>query len=160
MQESIMKYVTFLLLAVIATFNLHAKDENNELEGLAQQYFSTMTATQAPKASSKELEAFLALLTDDVANQHLPYQSDDSRSPDGKAMMRKGMTFYLGAHTEYEVKLLDTFIFNNTAIAIRYTQHAKGVHPQNKQLIEYTQTLMDVLEIENGKIAVIRKYHE
>ena len=34
-----MKYVTFLLLAVIATFNLHAKDENNELEGLAQQYF-------------------------------------------------------------------------------------------------------------------------
>ncbi|MEM7422006.1 MAG: nuclear transport factor 2 family protein, partial [Pseudomonadota bacterium] len=26
--------------------------------------------------------------------------------------------------------------------------------------IEYRQVMMEVLEIENGKIAVIRKYHE
>jgi len=119
-----------------------------------------MVATQAPNATKKELEAFLALLADDVANQHLPYQTDDSREPDGKAMMRKGMTFYLGAHTEYQANLLDTFIFNDSAIALRYTHHAKGSHPQNQQAIEYTQTIMDVLEIENGKVAVIRKYHE
>ncbi|XKF03185.1 nuclear transport factor 2 family protein [Pseudoalteromonas mariniglutinosa] len=112
------------------------------------------------KQANTELEAFLALLTDDVANQHLPYQRDDARVANGKALMRKGMTFYLGAHTEYEAKRLDTFIFNDSAIAIRYTQHAKGIHPQNNQAIEYTQTIMDVLEIEDGKIAVIRKYHE
>ena len=68
--------------------------------------------------------------------------------------MRKGMTFYLGAHTEYQANLLDTFIFNDSAIALRYTHHAKGIHPQNQQEIEYTQTIMDVLEIEDGKIAV------
>ena len=58
-----------------------------------------MTATQAPNAGAKELEAYLALLTDDIGNQHIPYQPDDSRIPDGKKQMRKGMSFYLGAHT-------------------------------------------------------------
>ncbi len=155
-----MKQLLALVITAIMCFSVTAKQANTELETLAQQYFSTMVATQAPNASSKELEAFLALLTDDVANQHLPYQRDDARVVNGKALMRKGMTFYLGAHTEYEAKRLDTFIFNDSAIAIRYTQHAKGIHPQNNQAIEYTQTIMDVLEIEDGKIAVIRKYHE
>ena len=75
-------------------------------------------------------------------------------------MMRKGMTYYLGSHTEYEATLLNTFIFNNTAIAVRYRHHAKGIHPQNQQQIEYTSTIMDLLEIEKGKIVMIRKYHE
>ncbi|MCK8127161.1 nuclear transport factor 2 family protein [Pseudoalteromonas sp. 2CM39R] len=155
-----MKHLYFLAICLFSTFSSQAKQANPALTALAQQYFITMVATQAPNATNKELEAFLALLTDDVANQHLPYQTDDSREPDGKAMMRKGMTFYLGAHTEYQANLLDTFIFNDSAIALRYTHHAKGTHPQNQQEIEYTQTIMDVLEIEDGKIAVIRKYHE
>ena len=66
----------------------------------------------------------------------------------------------LGAHTEYNAELLDVFTFNHSAIAIRYKNYAKGVHPQNNQPIEYSQVMMEVLEIENGKIAVIRKYHE
>ncbi len=74
--------------------------------------------------------------------------------------MRKGMTFYLGAHTEYNAELIDVFVFNNSAVAIRYKNHAKGIHPENNQEIEYSQTMMEVLEIEHGKVAVIRKYHE
>ena len=119
-----------------------------------------MTATQAPNAGAKELEAYLALLTDDIGNQHIPYQPDDSRTPDGKEQMRKGMSFYLGAHTLFESTLLNTFVFNDTGFAIRYKSHAKGIHPQSKQPIEYTSTMMEVIEVENGKVAMIRKYHE
>ena len=119
-----------------------------------------MVATQAPNATSKELENYLAFLTDDIGHTHLPYVTDDARQPDGKEAMRKGMTFYLGAHTEYNSKLLNVFAFNNSAVAIRYTSNAKGIHSQNKQPLAYSNVMMEVLEIEDGKVAVIRKYHE
>jgi len=119
-----------------------------------------MVATQAPNATETALEEYLSLLHDDVGHSHLPWVVDDSRLPDGKAAMRKGMLFYLGAHSEFSAELLDVFTFNNSAIAIRYKKTAKGIHPQSKQPIAYTETMMEVLEIENGKVAVIRKYHE
>ncbi len=137
-----------------------AQAETPNMEHLAKNYFDAMVASQAPGATEKDLEAYLALLTEDVGHQHLPYQTDDTRSPEGKSQMREGMTFYLGAHTAYEAELLNTFIFNNSAIAIRYRHSAKGVHPQNQQALSYTTTIMEVLEIEGGLVAMIRKYHE
>ena len=155
-----MKKYIFVALSIFVSASLSAKEEKVDLKELAQKYFDTMVATQSPKATKKELENHLKLLTDDVGHSHLPWVTDDSRLPDGKEAMRKGMTFYLGSHTEYNAELLDVFTFNHSAIAIRYKNYAKGIHPQNNQPIEYSQVMMEVLEIENGKIAVIRKYHE
>ncbi|WP_024604024.1 MULTISPECIES: hypothetical protein [unclassified Pseudoalteromonas] len=154
-----MRLLLTLGLVLVATFSVHAQ-EPLDLNTFAQQYYKTMTATQAPNAGAKELEAYLALLTDDIGNQYIPYQPDDSRTPDGKKQMRKGMSFYLGAHTLFESTLLNTFVFNDTGFAIRYKNYVKGIHPQNKQPIEYTSTMMEVIEIESGKVAMIRKYHE
>lgn len=154
-----MRLLLTLGLGLAVSFSAYAEKEL-DLNAFAQQYYKTMTATQAPNAGTKELEAYLALLTDDIGNQHIPYQPDDSRTPDGKEQMRKGMSFYLGAHTFYESTLLNTFVFNDTGFAIRYKNDVKGIHPQNKQPIEYTSTMLDVIEIENGKVAMIRKYHE
>jgi hypothetical protein len=64
-------------------------------------------------------------------HQHLPYDSDDTRSPEGKNNMREGMSHYLGAHTEY-----------------------------TGELISDSYRTLEVLEIENGKVSVIRKYSE
>ncbi|GLX78365.1 hypothetical protein tinsulaeT_17050 [Thalassotalea insulae] len=153
------KFLTIALLLIVSNLAA-AKEVKTDLNTLAQDYFTKMMATQAPNATAQDIENFLALMTDDVGSTHLPYVTDDSRQPDGKAQMRQGMSFYLGAHTEYSAKILNTFVFNDTAIAVRYRNSAKGIHPQNKQPINYTSTMMDVLEIENGKIAVIRKYHE
>jgi len=158
------KWLLIILLLVIPTSVIAHDSEPNQpsinLKAFAQQYFDTMVATQAPNATEQELERFLALLTDDVGHSHLPYVIDDSRLPDGKQAMRKGMMFYLGVHTEYNAELIDVFVFNDSAIAIRYKKSAKGIHPQNNQPIAYTETMMEVLEIEEGKVAVIRKYHE
>ncbi|GEB69570.1 hypothetical protein PC2016_0898 [Pseudoalteromonas carrageenovora] len=154
-----MRLVLTLGLVLVATFSAQA-EEPFDLKAFAQHYYNTMVATQAPNAGTKELEAYLALLTDDIGNQHIPYQLDDSRTADGKELMRKGMSFYLGAHTLYESELLNTFIFNDSGFAIRYKNHAKGIHPQSKQPIEYTSVMMEVIEIENAKVAMIRKYHE
>lgn len=148
------------LVVLTCSLSVSAKEQTFNANAFAQQYFNLMIATQAPDATAQDLENYLALLTDDIGHSHLPYVSDDSRLPDGKETMRKGMTFYLGAHNKYNAELLNVFTFNNSAIAIRYSNYAKGVHPQNNQGIEYSQVMMEVLEIENGKVAVIRKYHE
>ena len=149
-----------LLLILSLTFALSASASEIDLEKFAQTYFNTMVATQAPNATKEDLEKYFSLLTDDIGHSHLPWVTDDSRLPDGKETMRKGMLFYLGAHTEYSAKLLNVFIFNNSAVAIRYENTAKGIHPESKQPLAYTQTMMEVLEMEGDKVAVIRKYHE
>ena len=155
-----MKKLLFISLILIYTPRLLADDSSIDLNAFAKLYFDKMVATQMPNATEKELEAYLALLTDDVGHSHLPWVVDDTRYPDGKEAIRKGMTFYLGAHTDYKAELLNVFTFNQSAIAIRYKHYAKGVHPQNNQPIEYTRTMMEVLETEGEKVAVIRKYHE
>jgi hypothetical protein len=149
-------------LFLIFTLSVSISTEANELDlkEFAKTYFETMVATQSPNATKKDLEKYLSLLADDVGHSHLPWVTDDSRLPDGKKVMRKGMEFYLGAHTEYNAKLLNVYVFNTSAVAIRYENSAKGIHPQNNQPISYTQIMMEVIEIEKGKVGVIRKYHE
>jgi hypothetical protein len=155
--EFLMKNLVLLFTIIFATSTMA---NELDLKKFAQTYFDSMVSTQSPNATKKDLENYFSLLTDDIGHSHLPWEKDDSRLPDGKASMRKGMTFYLGAHTEYSAELLDVFVFNHSAIAIRYKNSAKGIHPQSKQALEYTQIMMEVLEIEDGKVAVIRKYHE
>ena len=149
-----------LILLVLSSATLFANDKELNLKDFAQDYYDKMIATQAPNATEVDLENYLALLADDVGHTHLPWVTDDSRLPDGKEAMRKGMTFYLGAHTKYKAELLDVFVFNSSAVAIRYHHYAKGIHPQSKQEIEYSQTMMEVLEMDGDKVAIIRKYDE
>ncbi len=158
--KRLMIAVLITALGLLSINGVQAEDDKATMQQIAQRYFEVMVASQAPGATEKELENYLALLTDDVGHQHIPYETDDSRHPDGKQSMRKGMTFYLGAHTEYSAELLNLFTFNDTAIAIRYTHSAKGIHPQSNQPVSYTSIMMEVLEIEDGKVAMIRKYHE
>ncbi len=93
-----------LCLAFSFCMPLHADDFDPR--AFARTYFELWTATQAPTATAADLERYLALLTDDVGHQHLPYAPDDSRSPEGKQSIREGMTHYLGKHIEYEARLI------------------------------------------------------
>src|SRR5690606_20319424 len=102
--EFAMKNKLLAAYAVVMSLSLSvtaATETEIDLNAFAQQYFKAMVATQAPDAAAQDLENYLALLTDDIGHSHLPYVTDDSRQPDGKQAMRKGMTFYLGAHTEH-----------------------------------------------------------
>lgn len=155
-----MKKLLSAAFLFLVSVHIYAADSDVDLREFAQNYFEKMIATQAPGANKEDLENYLELLADDIGHTHLPWETDGTREPGGKESMRKGMAFYLGAHTEYSAELLDVFIFNDSAIALRYKDQAKGIHPQNNQKTEYSQTMMEILEMEQGKVAVIRKYHE
>jgi len=146
---------TILFSIVLGLTNANATDFNEK--EFANNYFNAWAATQAPTATKQDIEHYLSLLVDDIGHQHLPYDSDDSRTADGKKSMRKGMNYYLGLHTSYTGTLVDiTSGFG--VVVIRYDTEATGVHPQTKEEITMKHRTMEVLEIENGKVSVIRKY--
>jgi len=153
-----MKFLFSILLSIgLGLTNANAAEFN--AKEFAHNYFNTWVATQSPTATKQDIEDYLALLVDDIGHQHLPYDSDDTRTADGKKSMRKGMNHYLGLHTSYTGTLVDT-TSGFGVVVIRYDTQATGVHPQTKEEITMKHRTMEVLEIENGKVSVIRKYSE
>lgn len=154
-----MKLLFSVILIFLAPLSLEANQENLDSRKFAENYFAVWKATQLPQASSKDLERYLDLLADDVGHQHLPYDPDSDRDPEGKNKMREGMTYYMGVHTEYDSKLTKVISGFNVVI-IKYYTHVKGKHPQTGEIIEQSYDTVEVLELENGKVSVIRKYSE
>mgnify|MGYP005989705529 CR=1 FL=1 len=130
-----------------------------KLKELGLRYFKIWTATQAVNAAKNDIENYLNLLMDDVGHQHYPYDKDDSRAIGNKESMRKGMLYYLGVHTEYNASLKSLVVGDNVII-IKFRSSSKGIHPQTKKEISSTKNTVEVLEVENGKISMIRKYRE
>lgn len=148
-----------LMLCVFMACSGLAQAKQTSLFALGKAYFDAWVATQSPDATPDDIEHFLSLLQDDVGHQHLPYDSDDSRHPEGKSNMREGMTIYLGAHRTFEARLRDVVPAHNVVV-IRYSTRSSGVHPQSKEALNLFFDTMEVLEIEDGKVSVIRKYEE
>ena len=137
----------------------HSETAAIDHQALASNYFLAWTKTQDPSSTEKDIAVYLEYLTDDVGHQHLPYDQDDARQPDNKRSMLEGMKYYLGAHVEYRANLNDV-AYGHNVIVIKYHTYSKGVHPQTKELIEQSYGTLEVLELEEGKISMIRKYSE
>ena len=149
-----------LAVAIVLIFSLplSADDSEFDAEQFVADYLTARTATQQPDATSKDIEHYLSFLVEDVGYQHIPYNIDDSRYPDGKSDMREGMTFYLGKNKKFTAELVNS-VHGFNVVAIQY----KGVHEYQRELEPLTvenYSALDVLELENGKVAVIREYLE
>lgn len=151
-----MKKLVLALVGCIVIYHAQVAADSFDYDAFVKAYYQAEVATQQPDATKEDLEHYLSFLTEDVGNQHLPNAPDDSRQPDGKALMRKGMTHYLGAHTEYKDELI-SYEFGHNAVAIKHKFAAKGKRADGSQF-SYAKTALDVLELENGKVSVIRRY--
>ena len=147
------------MLALLVSFPAYADQESFDTRMFAQNYFDAWAATQSPQASAKDIEHYLGFLADDVGHQHLPYDPDANRDPEGKNKMREGMTYYLGAHMEYKSSL-NEILPGFEVVVIKYDTYSKGKHPQTGEVIEQSYDTVEVLELEADKVSVIRKYSE
>ena len=154
-----MKLLISICLVLISSTINAANTEGFKPEEFVKDYFNAWTATQSPTATKEDLEHYLSFLAEDVGHQHLPYDSDDTRSSNGKKNMREGMSYYLGGHTEYLGKLISHTV-GHDVVVIKYETSSKGIHPQTKHVVVQNYSTLEVLEIENGKVSVIRKYSE
>lgn len=154
--------IKWILVTAAMLFTLPSAAQNSpaqQLQTLGYQYFNAWSASQAPSAEMADIETYLSYLTDDVGHQHLPYDTDDTREQSGKENMRKGMKYYLGSHTKHQATLTSITTGDNV-IVIKYKTKLEGTHPDSKKIVKMDFDTVEVLEIESGRIAVIRKYSE
>ena len=154
-----MKLIVSVILVLLMSLTSGPIQESIDTKRFAQSYFDAWCATQLPTASSKDIDIYLDFLADNVGHQHLPYDADSDRDAEGKNKMREGMMYYMGAHMEYKAQLTKIISGFNVVI-IKYDTYAIGKHPQTGETIEQSYETVEVLELENGKVAVIRKYSE
>lgn len=153
-------FLSVLILMPLSTIADEVKQKSDfDYAAFTQVYFEAWKGTQQPNATAQDLENYLSLLTDDIGYQHLPWSDDDSRQPDGKAALRKGMTYYLASHDEYSATLTNS-AFGHNVIMIEFHTVSKGTHPDNGKVILHDNSSFEVLEIENGKVSVIRHYSQ
>ncbi|MDP5142197.1 nuclear transport factor 2 family protein [Rheinheimera baltica] len=147
-----------IYLASLTLFSASTLADDFDYDAFVKAYYHAEVMTQQPNATKEDLEHYLSFLTEDVGNQHFPNAPDDSREPNGKAMMRKGMTYYLGVHTKYKSELID-YQYGYNAVSIKHKFSAKGKRADGSEF-SYSKIALDVLELENGKVSVIRRYSE
>ena len=149
-----------LIMAVMGLvfFSSAALADTFDYDAFVKAYYQAQVKTQQPGATMADLEHYLAFLTEDIGNQHLPNAADDSRIPDGKAMMRKGMSRYLAVHTAYDAEIID-YQYGFNVVSIKHKFSAKGKRADGSDF-SYSKVVLDVLELENGKVSVIRRYGE
>jgi len=150
-----------IVLSLIVSPLVIASDVD-DLNKLALQYFEAKVATQQPDATAEDLETYLALLTDDVGYEHKPYrllEEGREERESGKQRMREGMTYYLGGNEKFTAEL-DSVAIGHNAIAIQYS----GTHEYRRggegPILKEQYNLMEVLEIVDGKVSIIREYNE
>ena len=151
------KIILFTIIFCATKFSAKAQEPTFNSVDFANAYFKAWNKTQMPKASEKDLENFLALLTEDVALQHLPYQKADDRKPNGKETLRKGMNRWRGANTSYKAKLIDVNYGHNVVI-IEYQAVMTFNDEKTGKERSITRNNLEVLELDEGKVAIIRKY--
>lgn len=153
-------YRVCLLLSMLSlSLTTYASSDEFDAKQFALSYYNAWITTQSPKAKKSDIQKYLSLLKDDVGHQHLPYDPDAKRTPSGKRNMYEGMLYYLGAHTEYAAELTNV-VMGYKVVIIKYSSQLRAKHPQTGQIIEQSYDTIEVLELEDRKVAVIRKYSE
>lgn len=146
----------FVSLFITTLSDANASEVDFDYNTFAKHYFDTWVKTQLPTATKEDLENYLSLLTVDVAWQHIPYQRDDERKPSGKQDLRKGMTQWLAANTEYEAELIEV-LFGDDVIILKLSGLAKFKDSKG-ELVSRERNYVDVLELDKGKVSIIRRY--
>lgn len=154
-----MKKIVVLMSWLFLSVTTSATSGELDGEQFGQEYFDAWKATQAPQAKESDIQDYLSLLKNDVGHQHLPYDPDATREPDGKHRMLQGMLYYLGTHTQYTATL-KSVVSGYKVVILKYHTQSSGIHPQSGEVMQLSYDTVEVLEIEDGKVAVIRKYSE
>jgi hypothetical protein len=153
-----MNYIRIIFSFLIICASVVKADTTNlENINLANNYANAWFKTQMSTSTKADLEHYLSFLTDDIAYQHLPYDKTDERESGGKEILRKGMAQWLASNIEYKANI-NSINFSNNLIIINYDSATTIIDSKTKEQKVMRRHVIDTLEIENGKVSVIRKY--
>jgi hypothetical protein len=153
-----MKFKNIVLsLFILCPGISYADSTNMDYLSLANSYTQAWFKTQMSTATEADLEHYLSFLTEDVAYQHLPYDKTDEREEGGKEILRKGMAQWLKSNVDYQANI-NSVNFSQNLITINYDSSTTIIDSKTKEKKIIRRHVVDSLELDNGKISVIRKY--
>jgi ketosteroid isomerase-like protein len=143
--------------ATLGWANSPSTSDAKNSDELASRYFEAWIESQQPSASMKDIEHLTSFMTDDVAWQHSPYAKSDDRTKGGKEKLQAGMMQWLGSHQSYSAELLKLHSSKDYFI-IEFRSTAMIKDGNSNQLKELKRHYLDILEMDGGRVAIIRRY--
>ena len=153
-----MKKLTSVFISLIFSFSTSANDKftAEQLIEKAKVFVSAKNARQQPNTTSKEIDQFISLLSDNFIDEHVKYNF----SYTDKSKLRSDMVGKLKDKVINSNIEINEIMVGANVVFIKMTEVGKVKPSHLDKTIEYSKTNIVSLEFnESGLIKHIRRHH-
>lgn len=153
-----MEKLTLVLLSLILSFSTSANDKfaADQLIEKAKAFVSAKNARQQPNTTTKEIDHYISLLSDDFIDEHVKFKF----TYNDKAKLRSDMLGKLKDKVINSNIKINEIMVGANVVFIKMTEMGKVKPAHLDKTIEYTKTNIVSLEFnESGLIKHIRRHH-
>ena len=153
-----MEKLTLVLLSLILSFSTSANDKfaADQLIEKAKAFVSAKNARQQPNTTTKEIDHYISLLSDDFIDEHVKFKFTYT----DKAKLRSDILGKLKDKVINSNIKINEIMVGANVVFIKMTEMGKVKPAHLDKTIEYTKTNIVSLEFnESGLIKHIRRHH-
>ena len=153
-----MKKLTLVFISLIFSFSTSANDKftAEQLIEKAKVFVSAKNARQQPNTTTKEIDQFISLLSDNFIDEHVKYNF----SYTDKSKLRSDMVDKLKDKVINSNIEINEIMVGANVVFIKMTEVGKVKPSHLDKTIEYSKTNIVSLEFnESGLIKHIRRHH-
>lgn len=153
-----MKKLTLVFISLILSFSISANDKftADQLIEKAKAFVSAKNARQQPNTTTKEIEHYLSLLSDDFIDEHVKFKFTYT----DKSKLRSDMVSKLKDEVMYSNIDINEIMAGANVVFIKMTEMGKVKPAHLDKTVEYSKTNIVSLEFnESGLITHIRRHH-
>ena len=153
-----MKKLTLIFIPLIFSFSTSANDEftAEQLIEKAKVFVSAKNARQQPNTTTKEIDQFISLLSDNFIDEHVKYNF----SYTDKSKLRSDMVGKLKDKVINSNIEINEIMVGANVVFIKMTEMGKVKPAHLDKTIEYSKTNIVSLEFnESGLVKHIRRHH-
>ncbi|MEM1175741.1 MAG: nuclear transport factor 2 family protein [Pseudomonadota bacterium] len=153
-----MRSILLVIGMVLCASAAHAQDafSADRLEQMAMAFIDAKNARQQPDSKTDDVDAFLALLSDDFVDEHIRF----GVTVTDKNELRRGMLRKLEDEVFFSAIEVQQLMIGRNVVFVKYTETARVKPTHLDNVIEYSSISIVSLEFDdNGLITHIRRHH-
>lgn len=153
-----MKKLTLVFISIILSFSSSANDTftAEQLIEKAKEFVSAKNARQQPNTSTKEIDQYISLLSDNFIDEHVKYKFTYT----DKSKLRSDMVGKLKDDVIHSNIEINEIMVGANVVFIKMTEIGKVKPAHLDKTIEYSKTNIVSLEFnELGLVTHIRRHH-
>lgn len=156
--ESSVKYLILVCISLILIFSTSANDKftAEQLIEKAKAFVAAKNARQQPNATTKDIDHFISLLSDDFIDEHVKYNFTYT----DKSKLRSDMVGKLKDEVVNSNIEINEIMVGANVVFIKMTESGKVKPVHLDKTIEFSKTNIVSIEFsESGLIKHIRRHH-